>query len=279
MVIAIGNTLVDQLIEVTKLPKSGQKSGGHCSSAAPGGGAANSAVVAAACGARTRLYTRLGEDDYGQLLKENYQQLRIDLELQSCRQTPGSLVFVDPQGERTLLTLKPILEPDPTELRFPISEPDDYVLVYAHSHQTRSAYAAAAQGKLVLPGHYLQAELEAGAHWDIVLASADETAAPSLEELQALGTELFVLTAGAAGGSYWNSQGWHDFQSLPLSATDIIDTCGAGDAFAGGVLAGLDLGMSHSEAISLGVAEGGSCVQRRGAWPEVPYPLPPLLPG
>ncbi|KAH9923187.1 adenosine kinase [Epithele typhae] len=62
------------------------------------------------------------------------------------------------------------------------------------------------------------------------------------------------------------------FPVAPLSDAEIVDTNGAGDAFAGGLLAGLVLGKSIEECVEMGHKMGSMCVQQVGAqykWPKV----------
>ncbi|KAM5539341.1 hypothetical protein V8D89_006975 [Ganoderma adspersum] len=58
-----------------------------------------------------------------------------------------------------------------------------------------------------------------------------------------------------------------------LSDAEIVDTNGAGDAFAGGFLGGLVLGKSVDECVDAGHKLGSMCVQQVGPtykWPKVP---------
>lgn len=52
------------------------------------------------------------------------------------------------------------------------------------------------------------------------------------------------------------------------SASRVVDTTGAGDAFLGGLLAGEALGLDRIEAVKLGNASGAACVERLGAFPD-----------
>lgn len=59
----------------------------------------------------------------------------------------------------------------------------------------------------------------------------------------------------------------------PLKHEDIVDTNGAGDAFAGGVLGGLVLGKPIEECVEIGHKLGQMCVGQVGPqlkWPKVP---------
>lgn len=50
----------------------------------------------------------------------------------------------------------------------------------------------------------------------------------------------------------------------------VVDTTGAGDAFLGGLLVGLDRGLGWKDAARLGCACGAACVEKLGAFPDDP---------
>lgn len=63
------------------------------------------------------------------------------------------------------------------------------------------------------------------------------------------------------------------FPVTPLQDAEIVDTNGAGDAFAGGFLGGIVLGKGVDEAVEAGHKLGAMCVQQVGPqykWPKVP---------
>lgn len=53
-------------------------------------------------------------------------------------------------------------------------------------------------------------------------------------------------------------------------ARQVLDTTGAGDAFLGGLLAGLEHGLGWKDAAKLGSACGTACVEKLGAFPDDP---------
>jgi arabinose-5-phosphate isomerase len=57
------------------------------------------------------------------------------------------------------------------------------------------------------------------------------------------------------------------------AAKEVVDTTGAGDAFLGGLLAGLHHGLDLAVAARLGSACGAACVERLGAFPDDPVHL------
>jgi arabinose-5-phosphate isomerase len=79
------------------------------------------------------------------------------------------------------------------------------------------------------------------------------------------GCPCVVVTDGAAGCAIVAE----DFAGcVPAHPVKALDTTGAGDAFLGGLLAGLHHGLAWEDAGRLGNACGAACVERLGAFPD-----------
>jgi ribokinase len=75
------------------------------------------------------------------------------------------------------------------------------------------------------------------------------------------GVSEMVVTLGARGALHVTPRDYTSFEPYPVRATD---TTGAGDAFNGGLLAGLVEGLPMNMAIDLGMRAGAYCVTRAG---------------
>lgn len=85
-----------------------------------------------------------------------------------------------------------------------------------------------------------------------------------------LGTKTVVVKVGAKGAYYANCQGERGFvDGFPVK--EVVDTVGAGDGFAAGVLTGLREGASLSEAVRQGCAVGAIQVMSKGDNDGLPY--------
>jgi arabinose-5-phosphate isomerase len=79
------------------------------------------------------------------------------------------------------------------------------------------------------------------------------------------GNQAVVVTDGEAGCAIASD----DFEGrVAAPAIQVHDTTGAGDAFLGGLLAGLHHGLSWEDAGRLGNACGAACAEKLGAFPE-----------
>lgn len=81
------------------------------------------------------------------------------------------------------------------------------------------------------------------------------------------GAKAVVVTDGAKGCAIV-ADGFEG--RVPSLAVKSVDTTGAGDAFLGGLLAGLHHGLSWEQAGRLGNACGAACAERLGAFPDDP---------
>ncbi|CAI1492623.1 Cytidine kinase [Thermococcus nautili] len=85
----------------------------------------------------------------------------------------------------------------------------------------------------------------------------------SAEELYSWGAELVVITRGENGVLIYDGD-FHEFPALPVEGE--IDPTGAGDAFAGGFLAGLVKGKALEECARLGLERAREILKKRGSW-------------
>ncbi len=88
------------------------------------------------------------------------------------------------------------------------------------------------------------------------------------------GCQLVAVTDGEAGAVLWDGRQTH---RLPAHPIGVVDTTGAGDAFLGGLVAGLSMGLDAVESARLGNACAGTCCERMGAFPEQPEDCRPRV--
>jgi fructokinase len=81
---------------------------------------------------------------------------------------------------------------------------------------------------------------------------------------EAFGAKQICVTMGSAGGALYSD---NVFQTFEGYSVDVVDTVGAGDAFAAGLLYGLDRGWLPQRIASFANALGAMIASRRGATP------------
>ena len=86
------------------------------------------------------------------------------------------------------------------------------------------------------------------------------------ETLHEWGAELVVLTRGEKGVLIYNGEEFSEFPALPIGEDEVVDPTGAGDAFAGGFLAGYSKGKPVEECVKLGLERAREVLKKWGSW-------------
>jgi len=246
----------------------------------PGGGGANVAARLAAAGVRTLLVARVGEDAAGQAALAELRDGGVELEIAIDAQRPTGtcIVLVAPGGERTML-------PDPgANTALSADElPDDVFAQGAILHV--SGYSLMRPGSRGAALTAMDRARDTGMLISVDPASAalliDDPAflhrarpvdllLPNQDELAALdgdlpGVKEFVVKQGR-DGAYW-SDGRTTIARKAVRVDEVIDTTGAGDAYAGGFLYGLTHGFEPAAAAALGSACASETIRHIGARP------------
>ncbi|HEX9064187.1 MAG TPA: PfkB family carbohydrate kinase [Streptosporangiaceae bacterium] len=109
---------------------------------------------------------------------------------------------------------------------------------------------------------------------DIAFCSEESAARPAEQiarDAVAGGAALAVVTRGAAGSLAFDGSAWWRAAAEPV---DVVDTTGAGDAFAAGFIdARLD-GADIDQALAAGARHAALACTSFGAWPQEPGPAP-----
>lgn len=262
---------------------------------ASGGAAANTASSAARLGLRVTFIGKLGSDTTAQAYREHFRQLGGDdsrfkyADLANAR----CLSLITPDGERTMRTcLGAAMTLGPGE----ISAADFFQCRHAHVEGyllfnraladtvLRSARAAGCTISIDLASfevvnssrEWLLDHIRKGV--DAVFANEDEIralfpdAGPSPDygklaaRLAALGPVTAAVKVGKKGA--WVARGAELHHIEPRPALQVVDTTGAGDAWAAGFLSGWLRGWNIARAGALGSILGAECVQHLG--PGIP---------
>ena len=247
-------------------------------STAEGGPALRTGRVLAGMGIETRLIIPVGDDIFGRSFRETVPAPHLDVEfVASPSPTSTSMVFVDGDGERTMLhnigaDASITAEAIEARLEGPflhvggalvlpgLDDPDGAPLtgLFQRAH-ARGIYTSldvvhdsTERWHRVVP---------ALPHTDLFIPSLIEATAITGETepaaaaaaVRELGVRFAIVTDGPRGA--WVDH--DDFRGhIPAFKVDTIDTTGAGDAFTGGVLVGLSHGLGAEDAARLGAAMG-----------------------
>lgn len=265
-----------------------------------GGSAANTMVGIAQMGVSAGYVGKIGKDGVGKRLVQGYRDAGVQFETAPTTSGTASarcMIAVTPDGQRSMSTFlgantdfsvvdvnkDQIARAKTIYLEGYLFDSDDQKAAYVQAAE----YAQASGGKvaLTLSDSFCVARHRAGFRHlaehqtDILFANEDELLA--LFETDRLDTALDALTdmrpvvcvtRGEKGSIIQTpkSQGARRYLVPAAPISQIVDTTGAGDQYAAGVLAGRVLGLDWPDAGYLGSLAAAEVIQHYGARPETP---------
>ncbi len=261
-----------------------------------GGSVANSLAAMASLGSSVAFVGKVQQDESGRAFQHDMAAIGVDCCLPAAAEGPATarcLIFVTPDADRTMQTslgVSSLLGPDdidPAAIRdAQITYLEGYLfdLDLAKQAFVRAAELSHAAGNrvaLTLSDPFCVArhraafrQLVAG-HVDILFANSDEII--SLYEVESFDdaadlvsaqVETAVITRGEAGSVIiGNGERFH-VDAEPVA--DVVDTTGAGDLYAAGVLFGLTRGYELDVAGRVGAICAAEIISHYGARPETP---------
>jgi len=292
-IVVVGSSNTDMVVKSDRLPAAGETVTGGQFVMAPGGKGANQAVAAARLGAKVTFVAKVGTDMFGDRAIEGYEQDGIvtDLIMRDPEHHTGvALILVDGAGENLISVasganhavapadLDAAVERirSASVLMLQLECPMDTV--------SRAAEIAAESGVAVVldPAPAPDGPLDAELLRNVTYLTPNETEATRLtgvhvndessaevasEKLLAAGASNVIITLGSQGALV---AGPEESVLVPSHAVDATDSTAAGDAFNGGLAAGLASGMSLRDAVQQANLVGALSVTRLGAQPSLP---------
>ena len=291
-IIVVGSINADLAVQVHRHPKPGETLMGSGGTITPGGKGANQAVAAALQGASVRFVGAVGNDAYATPALRYLTKSGVDLTgISHVEDTTGlAVIAISADGENTIIVI-------PGANAWVDAE-----AVKQHTTDIAAADIVLLQGEI--PAEGFQAAVDAATHRVVInlapvvpvdrdaLLQADPLMANEHEAalvLQQLGYEVaeedsknpeklaadlldagfasVVLTLGAAGALVATPEG---SKLVPSPKVTAVDTTGAGDAFAGALVARLDAGDSLLDAAHHAVRVAAYAVTGRGAQDSYP---------
>jgi sugar/nucleoside kinase (ribokinase family) len=257
-----------------------------------GGSAANSAQTARFLGVPTSVVGLVGDDSYGQQMCQDLEAQGVKVPLPRVRnaRTGTCVSLITPEGERTMRTCLGVARDlDHSHITPDVVAQSSWVLVegyfltasesntkaifeaikLAREHGVKVAFAVAAEFVVEAKRHDIESAVLP--YVDLVLANEGEARAlarastphEALEQLLKVVKSAVVTCGkdGAIGGS--RDTTWHAPAFAPTK--QIVDTTGAGDVFAGALLAGLAHGVSPEVAAQGAVRLAAEVITQVGA--------------
>lgn len=251
---------VDFLV-VERLPQRGAIVQVQSSWQEAAGGGADAAVQLRKLAGSATLFTALGDDDLGRRSSDELTGRGVHVEA-AWREDPQrrAVCFLDSGGERTITLLGPKLVPRGSDA-LPWQELEKADGVYFSGGDADALRAARKAKVVVASARELPVLLDAGVQLDVLVASAADDGERYEGGLEPA-PRYVVRTSGARGGTV-EPGGPFPPGEVP---GPVVDTYGAGDAFAAGLTYGLASGMPIDAALALGARCGAAVLTGRGPY-------------
>lgn len=280
-VVVVGSVNVDHIVTAPTFPRPGETILGTSVTSAVGGKGANQAVAAALAGASVAMVASTGDDANGATARQRLAERGVQT-------THVAVIATEPTGTAWIT----VAEQDNTIIVIPGANarwsPGDLPsavgtaavvlsqleipmeVVRAAAEQTRGSFVLNAAPAAALPADVLARcdvlvvnEHELAVVAEVERAADDDAIISAHAKLRARGVGAVVTTRGAAGAIVTD----HDGVTTILGAlpAEVVDTTGAGDAFAGALAARLGSGEPLLKACRWGVAAGSLAVRGVGA--------------
>ncbi|CAK9888579.1 MULTISPECIES: ribokinase [Pseudomonas] len=292
-VVVVGSLNMDLVTRAQRLPRGGETLVGETFATVPGGKGANQAVAAARLGAQVAMVGCVGDDAYGQQLRQALAAEQIDCQAVSIAAGMSSgvaLIVVDAASQNAIVIIaggNGQLLPESVQRFDALLQNAEVIICQLEVPMATVAYTlerGRALGKTVilnpapvsgpLPAEWfanidylIPNESEAEALSGLPVNDL-ETAKAAATRLLAMGVGKVIVTLGAQGALFADGQA---FRHFPAPLVQAVDTTAAGDTFVGGFAAALARGEEEGAAIALGQRAAALSVTRAGAQPSIPH--------
>jgi sugar/nucleoside kinase (ribokinase family) len=295
----IGDVMVDIVATLSGEIRRGTDTASH-NSMSGGGASANTAAWLGWSGETAVMIGAVGGDAFGETAGAQLERFGVECALQRVSDTPtGSVIaLVHPDGERTMFPdagANLLLSPDHVEsvLRELAGQGGDVHLHVSGYTLMREPTRAAAQHGLAIARALgittsidpastgpmqdvgLDVVRELFADVDLLIANDDEAGVLSGESEMGAASQALtqlaphVIVKCGADGARWADRNKSTVK-VSTPQTRVLDTLGAGDAFAAGALPAWKRGATPSEILHAGGRIAAECVALSGARPVRP---------
>jgi ribokinase len=281
--VVVGSINADLVVRAPRHPQPGETLLGTGFATFGGGKGANQALAAARAGAQVSMIGRIGPDASGTELRNALAADAIDVRfVKVCKHDPTgtALIVVSDSGENTIVvvpgangTLRDVHVADATDAGIFVSaqvvlaqlEVPIPAIIRAFA-DGRGCGALTILNLAPAPTEALPTELLALT--DVLIANETETNLFDALHDPSLSTQIVRIRTEGAGGS---TAQFPDRSNVHCEsfAVHVVDSTGAGDAFAGAFASALAHGLSYGDALTRGNAAGALACTIAGAQPSL----------
>ncbi len=259
-----------------------------------GGSVANSMVVAASLGARVAYVGKVRDDNPGDTFARDTRSAGVGFQTAPTRSGPPTarcIVMVTPDGERTMCTfLGACAELGPEDIDASLVSgaavtylegylwdrpraKDAFRLAMSLAHSAGQKIALTLSDSFCVERHRAEFLSLIRSHVDVLFTNEDEARSlcqvSTVEEAIAkLRNECEILAVTRGENGSFVARG-DDFHAIPAVSTTVVDTTGAGDAYAAGFLHALTQGADLEACGNLGSVTAARIISHIGSRPLV----------
>ncbi len=263
-IIIVGSIAQDDVVHLREPMREGAHIEGSDRGVRLGGGAPNTAMPLARAGHRVFVVAAVGRDDAGRRLTTDLAAGGVDVSLVRVLDdaaTTRSIILVDRSGERTIVNLARTAEQEPPARILDTAA--DWLYVRSRATDIAPILERKAADCKIMAHIPPCNDLARPAH--VLIGSQTDLPPDVLADPLAAGrriagdlVEWVVVTRGPQGATAYGVDGKI---TMPAHEVTPIDSTGAGDSFAAGLLHGLASEKSMNEAMQIAVAWGAESVK------------------
>lgn len=251
-ILLVANLNCDRILSLDKALKTGGRFHYQDGGQRLGGGGANTGLGLVWAGHKVALVSQVGRDKMGDWLIAEASTQGLDCRLVQRRagNTCEMLLMMTPDGERTIIRPeRPIFE-----LAVPPAWSSWDLVYFNTSAQGSVSWAKTALEQCLVVAQLAKDDRSRPCH--ILLASVSDMQGRCNTDVWQFGVDVggeslryFIVTDGAKGAKVYSQTG---VQHVPAVTASVVDTTGAGDAYAAGLMHSLSQGQSIIEAMTEG---------------------------
>ena len=293
-VTVLGIYVADLVFFGQKIPQAGETVLGNNFVVGPGGKGSNQAVAASKAGANTHFISKIGDDQFGRMAIEMYDEAKVDYSKVSISEdysTGAAAIMVDEVTGANAINVYPgasgaITKKDIDEAEQAIRDskifltqleaPKDVVMYTLKKASDLGVTTilnpapAAHIDESVFPliDYFTPNEIEASFYVKHQVETHDD-ARKAADSLLDMGIKNVVITLGERGAFFANA---NEAFLCPVATlkTPVVDTTGAGDAFNAGLAVALTENVSVQEAMAFASATAGLSTTKIGTAKAMP---------
>lgn len=256
----LGSVNLDLIVQVQNLPKAGETVTGGTYSALPGGKGANVAVAAKRLGAETEIMAAVGDDDYAAqaLINLDKEGVYLDAVRRVDAHTGLAFITVSEDGENQIAVASGANAAYAPK-HVPKLCSDVLITQFEIPTETIEAALKGYEGFVTVNASPVRPDVDAILkRADLIIVNEGEAAQYDLDGHKG----LVAVTLGAAGAKLYRNG--ELIASAKPPAINVVDTTGAGDAFAAGLTVALAEEQFEQDALEFACAVGALTATKLG---------------